>query len=33
VLASLDYALSAESQSFLTEDFRAIVDKLTAGKN
>jgi hypothetical protein len=33
VLASLDYALSAESQSFLTEDFRAIVDKLSAGKN
>ncbi|ORJ61778.1 enoyl-CoA hydratase/isomerase family protein [Mycobacterium simiae] len=33
VLASLDYALSAESQSFVTEDFRTIVDKLTAGKN
>lgn len=33
VLASLDYALSAESQSFVTEDFRAIVDKLTARKN
>src|SRR6202034_2018721 len=27
VLASLDYALSAESQSFLTEDFRSIVTK------
>lgn len=33
VLASLDYALSAESQSFLTEDFRSIVAKLNAGKN
>ena len=33
VLASLDYALSAEHQSFLTEDFRAIVSKLNAGKN
>jgi enoyl-CoA hydratase/carnithine racemase len=33
VLASLDYALSAEHQSFLTEDFRSIVSKLTAGKN
>ncbi|MCV6963802.1 enoyl-CoA hydratase [Mycobacterium intermedium] len=33
VLASLDYALSAESQSFVTEDFRNIVTKLTAGKN
>ncbi|OBK24426.1 enoyl-CoA hydratase [Mycobacterium asiaticum] len=28
VLASLDYALSAESQSFVTEDFRTIVRKL-----
>jgi enoyl-CoA hydratase len=33
VLASLDYALSAEHQSFLTEDFRAIVTKLNTGKN
>jgi enoyl-CoA hydratase/carnithine racemase len=33
VLASLDYALSAESQSFVTEDFRSIVTKLNAGKN
>jgi len=33
VLASLDYALSAENQSFQTEDFRAIVTKLNAGKN
>ena len=33
VLASLDYALSAEHQSFTTEDFRTIVAKLTAGKN
>ena len=33
VLASLDYALSAESQSFQTEDFRSIVTKLAAGKN
>ena len=33
VLASLDYALSAEHQSFTTEDFRSIINKLTAGKN
>ncbi|MGB8389742.1 enoyl-CoA hydratase/isomerase family protein [Mycobacterium sp.] len=33
VLASLDYALSAEQQSFTTEDFRSIVTKLSAGKN
>ncbi len=33
VLASLDYALSAESQSFVTEDFRTIVTKLAEGKN
>jgi enoyl-CoA hydratase len=33
VLASLDYALSAESQSFLTEDFRANVAKFNAAKN
>ena len=30
MLASLDYALSAESQSFLTEDFRANVAKFNA---
>ena len=33
VLASLDYALSAEHQSFTTEDFRSIITKLDAGKN
>ncbi|WP_118915667.1 enoyl-CoA hydratase/isomerase family protein [Mycobacterium shigaense] len=33
VLASLDYALSAESQSFLTEDFRANVAKFNSAKN
>ena len=33
VLASLDYALSAEHQSFTTEDFRSIITKLTAAKN
>jgi enoyl-CoA hydratase len=33
VLASIDYALSAEHQSFVTEDFRTIVTKLNAGKN
>ena len=33
VLASLDYALSAEHQSFTTEDFRSIIAKLNAGKN
>ena len=32
VLASLDYALSAESQSFLTEDFRSNVAKFNAAK-
>ncbi|BBX60460.1 enoyl-CoA hydratase [Mycobacterium shottsii] len=32
VLASLDYALSAEHQSFTTEDFRSIVTRLTAPK-
>ena len=30
VLASLDYALTAEHQSFTTEDFRSIVTKLSA---
>lgn len=33
VLDTIDYALSAESQSMQTEDFRAIVAKLSAGKN
>jgi enoyl-CoA hydratase len=33
VLASLDYALSAEHLSFMTEDFRSIVAKLNAGRN
>jgi enoyl-CoA hydratase len=33
VLATLDFALSSENQSFQTEDFRAIVAKLTTGKN
>jgi enoyl-CoA hydratase/carnithine racemase len=33
VLASLDYALSAEHQSFTTDDFRSIITKLNAGKN
>lgn len=33
VLATLDFALTAENQSFQTEDFRNIVTKLTAGKN
>jgi enoyl-CoA hydratase len=33
VLASLDYALSAEHQSFTTDDFRSIITKLSAGKN
>ena len=33
VLASLDYALSAEHQSFTTEDFKSIITKLAAGKN
>ena len=33
VLASLDYALSAEHQSFTTEDFRSIITKLNASKN
>lgn len=33
VLATLDFALTAENQSFQTEDFRSIVAKLTADKN
>ena len=32
VLASLDFALTAEEQSFQTEDFGAIIDRLTEGK-
>jgi enoyl-CoA hydratase len=33
VLATLDFALTAENQSFQTEDFRTIVTKLAKGKN
>jgi enoyl-CoA hydratase len=33
VLDTIDYALSAESQTMQTDDFRAIVAKLSAGKN
>ncbi|OBK33888.1 enoyl-CoA hydratase [Mycobacterium sp. 1245111.1] len=33
VLDTIDYALTAESQTMQTEDFRAIVAKLSAGKN
>jgi enoyl-CoA hydratase len=33
VLASLDFALSAEERSFQTADFQAIIERLTAGKN
>jgi enoyl-CoA hydratase len=33
VLATLDFALTAENQSFQTEDFRRIVTGLTASKN
>lgn len=33
VLASLDYALSAEHQSFTTDDFKSIITKLNASKN
>ena len=33
VLDTIDYALSAENQTMQTEDFRAIVAKLSAGKN
>jgi len=32
VLASLDFAMTAEEQSFSTPDFRAIVARLTEGK-
>ena len=33
VLASLDFANAAEEQSFQTEDFRNIVNRLNAKKN
>jgi enoyl-CoA hydratase len=33
VLATLDFALTAENQSMQTEDFRAIVAELNDGKN
>src|SRR6201996_7358955 len=33
VLATLDFALTAENQSFQTEDFRSIVAKFNAAKN
>ena len=32
VLAALDFAMAAEEQSFATDDFRAILAKLTEGK-
>jgi enoyl-CoA hydratase/carnithine racemase len=32
VLATLDFAMTAEEQSFQTEDFRATIERLTAGK-
>lgn len=32
VLATLDFATGAEEQSFQTDDFRSIIEKLTAGK-
>lgn len=32
VLATLDFATTAEDLSFQTEDFRAVIGKLTAGK-
>ncbi|MFE3543007.1 enoyl-CoA hydratase/isomerase family protein [Nocardia sp. NPDC059177] len=32
VLATLDYATTAEDLSFQTEDFRAVISRLTAGK-
>ncbi|MGW0178712.1 enoyl-CoA hydratase/isomerase family protein [Nocardia sp. NPDC003345] len=32
VLTSLDYALTAEYQSFQTDDFRATITRLTSGK-
>ena len=33
VLASIDYALTVEEQSFQTEDFRKIVTRRNAAKN
>lgn len=33
VLASLDFATTAEEQSFQTEDFRATIERLSAGKS
>jgi enoyl-CoA hydratase len=33
VLASLDFANAAEDQSFVTEDFRTTIERLTAEKN
>ncbi|GAA0936758.1 enoyl-CoA hydratase/isomerase family protein [Actinocorallia libanotica] len=33
VLATLDFALTAEHQSFQTDDFAAIIDELTAGRS
>ena len=32
VLATLDYAMTAEEGSFTTDDFRTILAKLTEGK-
>jgi enoyl-CoA hydratase/carnithine racemase len=32
VLATLDFAMAAEEQSFGTEDFRAVITRLTEGK-
>jgi enoyl-CoA hydratase len=33
VLATLDFATTAEDQSFQTDDFRTIITKLTEGKS
>lgn len=33
VLATLDFATTAEEQSFQTEDFRATIERLSAGKS
>ena len=32
VLATLDFAMAAEEQSFGTEDFRSVITRLTEGK-
>jgi enoyl-CoA hydratase/carnithine racemase len=32
VLATIDFAMTAEEQSFQTEDFAAVIERLTAGK-